>query len=73
MEESQRQSQHLDSGSIGMDKSEMRNTHYSQKEVASQPVLDPEGGYANPEVGQATEMKAMMSQPALSVNALPTK
>ena len=35
--------------------------------------MDPEGGYSDPSTGLEAEKKAMMTQPPLSVNALPTK
>ena len=35
--------------------------------------LDPEGGYANPEVGRQAELTAMTKQAPVSVNNLPTK
>ena len=38
-----------------------------------QQYLDPEGGYANPGQGLYVEKKAMMSQPPIHMNALPTK
>ena len=45
----------------------------SYEEVQRAQYLDPEGGYANPAAGLEAEKKAMMSQPPIHVNALPTK
>ena len=43
------------------------------EELQRQQYLDPEGGYSNPAAGLEAEKKAMMSQPPIHVNALPTK
>lgn len=40
---------------------------------ATVPYLDPEGGYADPEVGRAAELAAMTKWPTMNVNHLPTK
>ena len=45
----------------------------SYEELQRQQFLDPEGGYANQQLGLEAEKKAMMSMPPLSINALPTK
>ena len=43
------------------------------EEVQRAQYLDPEGGYTNPASGLEAEKKAMMSQPSVHKNALPTK
>ena len=45
----------------------------SFEDVQRAQYLDPEGGYQNPSAGLEAEKKAMMSQPPVHVNALPTK
>ena len=39
----------------------------------SVPYLDPEGGYADQEVGRQAELAAMTNWPQMNVNHLPTK
>ena len=43
------------------------------EEIQRAQYLDPEGGYSNPSAGLEAEKKAMMSQPEVHKNALPTK
>ena len=52
---------------------EVENQEPTYEDIQRQQYMDPEGGYVNPTIGLEAEKKAMMSQPPVHVNALPTK
>ena len=60
-------------GSDGGEGEEAANQGPSFEEIQRQQYLDPEGGYWYAATGLEAEKKAMMSQPPVSINALPTK